>query len=189
MTAKKHVWTLAEIKAELDRVARIGEVFVEGDLCRRAWQPHAETFMDGDDMDYNPETTVPLKKTLLRLERVCPFPCAVALWRRRPDFPDSGEALLYGSHGSLYDTGKPATRGRYRPPAMTPEMKTVFLEGRSVWTVRANGKDLATLRSRGLFVPASDVKTDRSIQRFVPVKDSLGDVAAMLEVFTVAIGQ
>ncbi len=184
MTAKSKSWTLAEIKDELARIARVGELFVEGDLCRKAWRPHAETFLRGDDMDYNPAAAVPLKKTLLRLERVGPFPCATTLWRRRPDMPEAGEPLLYGTLSSPDGIMKPPNRG-YVPAPMTREMKTVFLKGGTAWKVEAGGaRAVASLNRRPGVVSAS-VKRPTYVRRFVPVRDSLGEIAAALEVFAV----
>ena len=178
--------TLAEIKHELAEVARIGQMFVDGDLCRQAWQPYAEKFMCGDDMDYNPATTVPLKKTLFRLERLGRIPCCTTLWRRRADFPDSGEALLFGSLSSPIGGNKPAARG-YQPPKMTPEMKEVFLKGRSAWCMDPKSPAIRLQAGRGIKVLAKGLKKSTTVQLFVPVKDSMGEIAAALEVHTMAI--
>ena len=107
--AKKRL-TLKEVKAELAEVARIGQAFVDGDACRKLWAPKAQTFMTGDDMNYDNAATVPVKKTLFRLERLARVACSVALWRRRPDRPDSGEALLFGSCGTPEGANKPTCR-------------------------------------------------------------------------------
>ncbi len=179
-------WTLDTVKEEIQWVARAGQLFIEGDLCRKAWHPHAETFMRGDDMDYNPETTVPLKKNLIRLERLCRFPCSTALWRRRPDIPDSGEALLFGACGSPLGSEKPPNRG-YQPPTMTPELKAVFLRERRVWRHDTAYKGVPILIRRGLYVKAQRVKRPMVLQYFVPVRDSMGDIAAALEVFTAVV--
>lgn len=177
-------WTLDGIRQELMQVGRTGQLFVDGDLCRKAWHSHAETFLCGDDMDYNPETTVPLKKTLMRLERLSRFPCSTALWRRRPDVPDSGEALLFGAVGSPLGSEKPANRG-YQPPKMTKELKAVFLKGRDAWRQDPGFRGIPILITRGICVPARGVKKPLVLQYFVPVKDSMGEIAAALEVFTV----
>jgi hypothetical protein len=181
---KTNAWTLAGVKQELAEIGRIGQMFVDGDLCRKAWNPHAETFMCGDDMDYNPETTVPLKKTLFRLERLCRVPCSTALWRRRPDIKDSGEALLFGSSSSPLGGDKPANRG-YQPPKMTPELKAVFLRGKDAWKQNPAFRGIPILVGRGLEAKARDVKKPMALQYFVPIKDSMGDIAAALEVFTI----
>ena len=179
--------TLAEIKAELAEVARIGQVFVDGDLCRKAYQPYAETFMTGDDMDFNPETTVPLKKTLLRLERVSRVACSTTLWRRRPDDPSSGEALFFGTTSSPLAGGKPSNRG-YKPPKMTPELKAAFLQGKSVWKVNRREVSAAlTMHDRGQAVAARGIQGPCIVERFVPIRDSMGEIAAVLEVFAAAV--
>ncbi len=186
MTAKKSKqWTLAQVKEELRRVAHVGEIFVDGELCRNLWQPDAQTFMKGDDMNYNPEAGVPVKKTLLRLERTGPFPCCAALWRQRPDIPESGEALLFGSLGSPYGSGKPSNRN-YVPPKMTPEMEKVFKKGKSAVSVNRNGSGVHGLKSTGINVCVPDLKEPSTVHVFVPVKDSMGEIAAALEVFTLA---
>jgi hypothetical protein len=177
-------WTLAAIKEELARAGKVGEIFVEGDLCRRIWQPYAENFMCGDDMDYNPDAGVPLKKALMRLERTCPFPCSTSLWRTRADFPGSGEALLWGTHASVYDTDKPRASG-YVPPPMRPEMEAVFLRGRRAWRVSGENVNFNLYFERGLKTLGEGFKKNAAVQYFVPVKDSLGDIAAALEVFTI----
>ena len=189
MTAKKTAkrLTLAEIKAELAEIARIGQVFVDGDLCRKAYQPYAETFMTGDDMDFNPAAAVPLKQTLLRLERVSRVPCSTALWRRRPDAPSSGEALLYGTTSSPQAGGKPGNRG-YVPPKMTRELAAAFLEGKSV--TKVNRKAVGSARvmyDRGQAAPAKGIKGPCVVQRFAPITDSMGEIAAVLEVFAAAV--
>jgi len=184
--AKKRL-TLEEVKAELAEVARVGQMFIDGDACRKLWAPDAQTFMTGDDMNYDSDVAVPVKKTLLRLERLCRVPCSTALWRRRPDVPDSGEALLFGSTGSPEGARKPGNRG-YVPPKMTREMKKVFLEGKSAWKVRHNRPGAEIMIDRGLDQPTKEINGNATVQLFVPVKDSMGEVAAALEVFTVATG-
>jgi hypothetical protein len=178
--------TLANLKAELAEVARLGQVFIDGDLCRKVYEPHAETFMTGDDMDFNPKAFVPLKQTLLRLERTAPMPCAAALWRRRPDFPQAGEALIFGSSASPMGGGKPGNRG-YQPPRMTMPLATAFLKGRPAWKVSPS-RSGAGMVDRGAAVPVRGVKGCVVVQHFVPIADSLGETAAVLEVFAAAVG-
>jgi hypothetical protein len=187
MKTKSRKMTLAEIKQELAEVARIGQVFVDGDLCRQVWQPYAEKFMKGDDMDYNPVTTVPLKKTLFRLERISRVPCCTTLWRRRPDFPDSGEVLLFGFLSSPIGGDKPSNRG-YRPPKMTPELEQVFLKGKCAWRVDRKSRAIRLHAERGLRVPCGKgLPSSAALELFVPIKDSMGAIAAALEVHTIAV--
>lgn len=186
MTTRTKTLTLAEIKRELAEVARIGQAFVDGDQARAAYHPHADAFRQGDDMDFNPETTVPLKKTLLRLERVSRIPCSTTLWRRRPDDPSAGEALLFGSQASPSATGKPGRT--YVPPKLTPELKKAFLNRQAAW--KTNRKAAVTeYAERGAGVRAKGLKVDCIVEHFVPVTDSMGEVAAVLEVFTAAVAK
>lgn len=178
--------SLADLKAELAQVARIGQAFVDGDLCRQVYQPGAETFMTGDDMDFNPEACVPLKKTLLRLERVSKAPCSTTLWRRRPDDPAAGEALIYGSLGSPLGGGKPGNRG-YKPPRMVPQLAAAFMKGRAAWR-SGRHPNAAEMADRGQAVPVRGVKGLVMVEHFVPVRDSMGEIAAVLEVFAAAQG-
>lgn len=177
--------TLADIKHELAEVARIGQVFVDGDLCRRALKPYAQTFMTGDDMDFDPEACVPLKKTLMRLERICRVPCSTTIWRRRPDMPDRVEALIFGAYSSPMSDGKPGNRG-YQPPVIFREIAKAF-DGKAASKV--NRSKTHSMVDRGLFYKVSDVTHPVVVEVFVPVKDSMGEIAAVLEVFTVAKGK
>ncbi len=188
MTAKRSTkLTLDEIKSELAEVARVGQMFIEGDACRNVYTPESQTFMRGDDLNYDAEVTVPIKKHLFRLERLSRVPCSATLWRQRPDVPESGEALLFGMHGSPEGASKPANRG-YEPPEMTRELKRVFLEEKTAWKTRRNNPRARQLIERGCSQPAKEVDGNMTIQYFVPIMDSMGEVAAALEVFTVATG-
>jgi hypothetical protein len=181
--------TVQQIAAELAEVARVGEVFVDGELVKNAWMPYADDFMCGDDMDYNEVTSTPLKKTLMRLERLSRVPCSTLIWRRRPDDRKSGEVLLIGSYGSPQAGSKPANRG-YKPPRMTKELAAIFVKGkgRVIKVDRSPKAHLHRMNTRGLGVPARGLKGSAAVQVYVPVKDSMGDVVAVLEVFTAAIG-
>ena len=188
-TAKRKGLTVAELKAELAEVARIGRVFVDGDLCREAYFPHARNFLKGDDMDFNPAAAVPLKKTLLRLERVARLPCSTALWRRRPDDAESGEALLFGSVASCLAGFPPANRG-YRPPPMSPPLRRAFLQGKTVLRLEKRRPAAAlAMFDRGMWVPSAEVDRPTIVQCFTPVRDSLGEIAAVLEVFAAAVNR
>jgi hypothetical protein len=178
---------MADLKDELAEVARVGQMFVDGDACRNAWAPGCECFTKGDDMNYNNPVVVPLKKTLFKLERLSRVPCSTTLWRRRPDDPESGEPLLFGSHGTPEGADKPSNWG-YTPPRMTPQMRKAFVDGKPAWKTKKNPKQAGHLLSRGCTQRVTDRKGVSSVQLFVPVKDSLGEIAALLEVFTVAVG-
>jgi hypothetical protein len=174
--------TPSEIKAELAEVARIGQAFIDGDLLRRALQPYAETFMTGDDLDMNPETCVPLKKTLFRLERLSRVPCSTTLWRRRPDMPACAEAVLFGSWRSpMSPEAKPPNRG-YRPEEMSPQLAAPLIKGKSSWRITRHVDGV--LVDRGLAQPMKESESSITVELFVPVKDSMGEIAGALEIFT-----
>ncbi len=181
--------SLDEIATELAEVARVGEVFVDGELVKNVYMAYATNFMCGDDMDYNPVTTVPLKKTLMRLERLSRVPCSTTIWRRRPDDPRSGEVALSGFMTSPQGGSKPANRGYVRP-RMSPELAAIFVKGKAR-VIKVDKKPSMTahiMNVRGRSTPAKGVKGYAMVQVYVPVKDSMGEVVGVLEVFTSAVG-
>ena len=184
MKKKTPQLSLEDIKDELRRVGAAGTIFVEGDLCRRAWKPHAETFMRGDDMDYNPEAVVPLKKTLLRLEQL--FPCHTTLWRRRPDHPEAQEPLLYGSFASPDGIMKPPNRN-YKLPPLSRELSIVFLKGKPAWKQKTGTDGSRGFELKKTRVAAGDIRKPVLLQHYVPIKDSLGEIAAALEIYVIAV--
>jgi len=183
----KKTLSLAEVKRELAEVARVGQMFVDGDLARKVYHPHSKTFMCGDDMDFNPEAFMPLKKTMLRLERLSRVPCATTLWRRRPDKPNCGEATIFGVFASPHGGNKPAAHG-YRLQPMFPELARAFLRGRSTWKI-TRSRGAGFMAERGLGVKVRGLKGPAFIEHFVPVKDSMGEIAAVLEVFAATAGR
>jgi hypothetical protein len=184
---KTKTCSLAEVRRELAEVARVGQMFMDGDLARRVYHPHAECFMKGDDMDFNPEAFLPLKKTMMRLERLARIPCGTTLWRRRPDMPECGEAAIYGCFASPLGGSKPANRG-YQPQPMFPELAAAFLKGRCTWkTTPARSADI--MAERGMGAAVRGVNGPAFIEHFVPVKDSLGEIAGVLEVFAAVPGK
>jgi len=185
--SKNRKLTLDEIKYELAEVGRVGQIFIEGDLCYELLQPYAVNFMKGDDMDYNPEAGVPLKKTLLRVEKFARVKCSTTIWRRRTDLPDRGEAILLGRVIGSPDAGdKPANRG-YNPPKLSKELQAVFLRKRSVWKQNPKSSNIRQQLQRGVFVQTDEVTEPTTLQYYVPVYDSMGEVAAALEVHTTLV--
>jgi len=181
------LFTLAEVKREICEVGRIGQMFLDGDLSQQVYHPHAQTFMCGDDMDFNPEAFLPLKMTMLRLERLSRVKCSTTLWRRRPDMPERGEALIYGSYASPHGEGKPANRG-YQPKPMFPELARAFLRGLPAWKLTHDWR-AGSMAERGMGVRIAGVKQPTFVEHFVPVKDSMGEIAAVLEVFGATDGK
>jgi hypothetical protein len=182
--SKPRTLTLAAAKRELAEVARIGQAFVDGDLCRRIYRPIGETFTNGDDIDFEPATCVPLKQTLMRLERLARIPCVCALWRRRPDMPEVGEPTLFGAYASPMHIYRPPMSGstkKFDPPKMFAELKEAF-KGREVWKITPSANAVNAAR-RGFGARIRGVGASTFVELFVPIKDSMGEVSAVLEVF------
>ncbi len=150
---------------ELDRVARIATVMLDGEVCRRVQTPRSarmlletdprDPWKASDNFDVNDEAFIATKKTLMRLARLCPAACDVNLWMPVPSNPPRVQILIRNVHemsqfwkwGDLHQE-------------MPPEMKQVLDTGRRV-TVR---------RRPGM------------ISVLAPIYDSLGDAAGLVEV-------
>lgn len=153
--------------AQLDEVARVGSVMVDGDVCQNIVTARALTFMfkedprdrwlAGDNYDVNDQAFIAVKKTLLRLSRLASFSADVNLWMPIQGHPDKIRVVIRNTHemsqfwpwGALYQD-------------MIPEMKTVLDTGQRV-TVTAKAGWISVL---------------------APVSNSLGDVVGVLEVVT-----
>ena len=152
---------------ELDEVARIASVMVDGDVCRRIVTPRALEYMfkndphdqwvAGDNYEVNDEAFIAVKKALIRLSRLAPFPCDVNLWMPVSGHPDKVRIVIRNSNelsqfwpwGALYQD-------------MIPSMKHVFESGRRM-----------TVADKPGFVSV-----------LAPVYDSLGDIVALVEAVT-----
>ena len=154
-----------QIEQELDHIARVAGVMVDGDACRRIVTPRAlefmfkidphDRFLAGDNYDVNDAEFNSAKKTLIRLARLAPFACDVNLWMPIPNHPDKIQVVIRNAHeltqfwvfGAIYQD-------------MFPPMQTVLQTGRRV-TVKEKPGMISVLG---------------------PVYDSLGDVAGLVEV-------
>ena len=89
---------------ELDEVARVATVMVDGDVCQRIVTPRALDYMfkndprdpwaAGDNYEVNDEAFIAVKKTLIRLSRLAPFPCDVNLWMPIAGHPDKVRVVI-----------------------------------------------------------------------------------------------
>jgi hypothetical protein len=156
-----------ELARELDEVARIASVMVDGGLCQRIVTPRALEYMfkndphdqwlAGDNYEVNDAAFIAVKKTLIRLSRLAPFPCDVNLWMPVAGHPDKvrivirnvNELSQFWPWGALYQD-------------MIPPMKQVFENGRRVTVAEKPGW----------------------ISVLAPVYDSLGDIVALVEAVT-----
>lgn len=150
---------------DLDRVAGIATVMLDGDICRRIQTPRSARFLlekdprdpwkASDNFDVDDAAFIDTKKTLMRLARLCNHVCDVNLWMPVPANPPRIQILIRNVHemsqfwmwGDLHQE-------------MPPEMKQVLETGRRL-TVR---------RRPGM------------ISVLAPVRDSLDDVVGLVEV-------
>ncbi len=153
-----------DMARELDEIARIASVMVDGDACQRIVTPRALDYMfkndprdqwvAGDNYEVNDAAFVSVKKTLIRLSRLAPFPCDVNLWMPIAGHPEKvrivirnvNELSQFWPWAALYQD-------------MIPQMKQVLDTGRRV-----------TAKEKPGWVSALG-----------PVYNSLGDIVALVE--------
>ena len=154
----------AEMQMELDSLARVGSVMVDGDVCQKivterskeflfASDPR-DKFLAGDNYDVDDVAFNSVKKTLLRLSHLVSYPADVNLWMPIEGHPgkiqlvirNKNEMSQFWSWGELYGD-------------MLPQMETVLKTGRRVAVARKPGW----------------------ISVLAPIHNSLGDVVGLIE--------
>ena len=163
--------TKEDVIRALDEVARTATVMVDGDVCRRIMTERALGFMfavtakdpwaASDNFDVNDEPYIQTKKTLIRLSRLVPFPCDVNLWMPFADRPGKIQVLIRNVNewSQFWSWGMLAQD-------MPPEMRRVL----------ETGKRETVMLKPGL------------ISVLAPVRNSLGDTVALVEVVSVEPG-
>jgi hypothetical protein len=154
-----------DVARELDDVARTATVMVDGDACQRIVTQRALEYMfkedphdpwvAGDNYEVNDESFIAVKKTLLRLSRLAPFPCDVNLWMPIAGHPGKVRVVIrntlelsqFWPWGALYQD-------------MIPQMKQVLADGRRITVAEKPGW----------------------VSILAPVHNSLGDIVALVEV-------
>ena len=153
--------------AQLDEVARVGSVMVDGDICQKIVTERALKYMftvdprdqwlAGDNYDVDDAAFIATKKTLLRLSRLVSFPADVNLWMPIKGHPDKIRVVIRNTNemsqfwpwGALYQD-------------MIPQMRTVLESGKRMTVTEKPGW----------------------ISVLAPVSSSLGDVVGVIEVVT-----
>src|SRR3954463_15028532 len=79
-----------KLERDLDEIARVATVMVDGDLCQRIVTPRAMAMMlhntsrdpwaDGDNYEVDQASFIRTKKTLMRLAELADSPVDVNLW-------------------------------------------------------------------------------------------------------------
>ncbi|MCW5980609.1 MAG: hypothetical protein KIT09_21195 [Bryobacteraceae bacterium] len=155
----------AQTVAQLDEVARVASVMVDGDVAKRIVTDRAiesimkvdkrDPYIASDNYDVHHEPFLHTKKTLIRLSRLVDFPCDVNLWMPLPTTPprvhivirNANEMSRFWQWGALHQE-------------MFPPMKEVFEKGKRVAVADKPGW----------------------IAILAPVRDSLGDIVGLVEV-------
>jgi len=152
------------MKRELDDVARVGSVVVDGDVCQKIVTQRAkeflfardprDEFLAGDNYDVDDVAFNTVKKTLARLSHLSSFPADVNLWMPIEGHPgkiqlvirNKNEMSQFWNWGELYGD-------------MVPQMETALKTGQRVTVTSKPGW----------------------ISVLAPVHNSLGDVVGLIE--------
>jgi hypothetical protein len=155
----------AQSPEELESVARVASVMVDGDVCERIVTKRAmaamldpkprEKWLDSDNYDVNHESFIQIKKTLARLGKLVPFPADVNLWMPLPGKPERIHVVIRG----VNETSQFWPWGALNQP-MPAAMKKVLESGQRVTALEKPGY----------------------ISVLAPVTNSLGDVVGLVEV-------
>jgi len=155
------------IENQLDEIARVASVMVDGDVCQRIITPRALGFMskkdprdqwaDSDNYDVDDAAFNRVKKTLIRLSMLADFPLDVNLWLPAPGTPARVQIAIRNRNelSQFWVWGKLSQE-------MFPEMHTVLTTGKRV-TVK---------QKPGL------------ISVLAPVRNSLDEITGLVEVVT-----
>ncbi len=149
----------------LEEAARVATVMVDGDQCRhivteRAWKymfqnDPRDKYLYSDNYDVDDQAFQSVKKTLIRLGRLVPFPADANLWLPVPGHPDKIHVTIRNAHelsqfwpwGALFQE-------------MPAPMKTVLETGRQMTVTQKPGW----------------------VSVLAPVYDSLGDIVGLVEI-------
>ncbi len=155
----------AGVARDLDELARIASVMVDGDLCRKIMTRRAlermfvvdpkDPWAASDDFNVNYEPYIQVKKILMRLSRLLTYPCDVNLWMPFENRPDKIQILIRNvNEWSQFWTWGDLSQD------MIPAMKQVLETGERQTVTQKAGM----------------------ISVLAPVRDSLEDIVGLVEV-------
>jgi hypothetical protein len=143
------------VAARLLELARVALAVLDIDAVRDCLLPEARVAAAADDHGYDIGLFNKVKSGLLRVERLSDLAVCTAIWRRRPDDQGKAEVLLVGS------TYPPQLIEWDKYEIAIPDPMQAAFEGEPGRLVREEG-ELCSV--------------------FVPLRDSLDDVVAILQV-------
>jgi hypothetical protein len=159
-----HATDAATLERDLDHIARVATVMIDGDVCKRIVTPRAVGYMlrtdprdpwaDGDNYDVDDKAFIQTKKTLMRLARLVDYPVDVNLWMPLPKNASEVQVVIRNRHemSQFWVWGK-------LHQEMFPPMRTVLETGKRI-TVKQNPGYVSVL---------------------APVRDSMGDIVGLVE--------
>jgi len=142
--AKLNPEASTDLERQLDDVARVGSVVVDGDVCQKIVTRRAkeflfakefrDEFLAGDNYDVDDVAFNTVKKTLIRLSHLASFPADVNLWMPIEGHPgkiqlvirNKNEMSQFWNWGELYGD-------------MIPQMETVLKTGQRVTVTNKPG--------------------------------------------------
>jgi len=142
------------IAARLLELARVAMAVVDGDAARDCLRPASRVEVSPDDYEYDVDACNTLRRGLLRIERLSDLDVQTGVWRLRPDKLGMADLMLAGMGYPRQFSGWDT----YLIPIPTP-MHQAF-EGRPGVGIGSDGRYCSV---------------------FVPLRDSLDDIVAVLE--------
>ncbi len=153
------------MERDLDEIARIATIMVDGDVCQRIVTTRAlesifrvdprDQYADSDNYDVNDEAFIRTKKTLMRLSRIVDYPVDVNLWMPLEAKPPRIHIVIRNRNemSQFWPWGK-------LHQEMIPEMQSVLGSGKRI-----------TVKQKPGFISVLS-----------PVRNSLNEIVALVEV-------
>lgn len=154
-----------QLQRDLDGIARVATVMIDGDICQRILTERARQHMlhldprdqwsDADNYDVDDQAFITTKKTLIRLAQLADYPVDVNLWMPIEGMPGRIHIVIR----NRYEMSQFWTWG-----ALTQEMP----------------QPMAAVLEKGIRVPVRGKSGYVSV--LAPVRNSLGDITGLVEV-------
>jgi hypothetical protein len=162
-TAASTMTNSATQQQELQEIARVATVMIDGDVCQHIVTQRAlehmlhsdprDEWQAGDNYDVHDAPFIQTKKALIRLAMLAPYPVDVNLWMPVPTTQDAQVVIRNKYDLSQFWKGE-------LDQAMPPEMREVLQTGKTL-TVQ---------------------KTPGMISVLAPVRNSLNEIVGLIEV-------
>jgi hypothetical protein len=155
----------SQLERDLDGIARIATIMVDGDVCQHIVTPRAlqyifkldprDQYADSDNYDVNDEAFIRTKKTLMRLALLAGYPVDVNLWMPLAADPPRIHIVIR----NRYEMSQFWEWGKLQQPTMPPMAK-----------VLKSGERLTVKEKPGY------------VSVLAPVRNSLNDIVGVIEV-------